>query len=35
MPASSQEERTRILDFVREHAEKETDKATYQAMDCL
>ncbi len=26
---------TRILDFTREHAEKETDKATYQAMEAL
>ncbi len=25
----------RIVDFVREHAEKETDKATYQAMEAL
>ncbi|MEG2187150.1 MAG: anaerobic ribonucleoside triphosphate reductase, partial [Clostridia bacterium] len=29
------EEITRIVDFVREHAEKETDKATYQAMEAL
>ncbi len=35
MPASDEEERTRILDFVREHAEQETDKATYQAMEAL
>ena len=26
---------TRILDFTREHAEKETDKATFQAMEAL
>ncbi|MBR6570329.1 MAG: anaerobic ribonucleoside triphosphate reductase, partial [Clostridia bacterium] len=25
----------RLVDFVREHAEKETDKATYQAMEAL
>ena len=35
MPAASQETDTRVLDFVREHAEKETDKATYQAMEAL
>ena len=35
MPAASQEVDTRVLDFVREHAEKETDKATYQAMEAL
>ena len=29
------EQVTRILDFTREHAEKETDKATYQAMEAL
>ena len=26
---------SRIIDFVRDHAEKETDKATYQAMEAL
>ena len=26
---------TRMIDFVREHAEKETDKATFQAMEAL
>jgi len=31
----SDEQLTRILDFAREHAEKETDKATYQAMEAL
>ena len=33
--AVSDEQLTRILDFTREHAEKETDKATYQAMEAL
>ena len=35
MPAAGREVDTRVLDFVREHAEKETDKATYQAMEAL
>ena len=35
MPGASEETLTRIMDFVREHAEKETDKATYQAMEAL
>ena len=35
MPAAGREIDTRVLDFVREHAEKETDKATYQAMEAL
>ncbi|MDD3335872.1 MAG: anaerobic ribonucleoside triphosphate reductase [Eubacteriales bacterium] len=35
LPKASEEELTRIVDFVREHAEKETDKATYQAMEAL
>ena len=35
MPGASEETLTRIMDFVREHAEKETDKATYQAMVAL
>ena len=33
--AATDEQVTRILDFTREHAEKETDKATYQAMEAL
>ncbi len=32
---AGEEQLTRILDFTREHAEKETDKATYQAMEAL
>lgn len=32
---ASQEELKKIISFVREHAEKETDKATYQAMEAL
>ncbi len=32
---ANDEQLTRILDFTREHAEKETDKATYQAMEAL
>lgn len=32
---ATDEQLTRILDFAREHAEKETDKATYQAMEAL
>ena len=35
MPHASADELTRMVDFVREHAEKETDKATYQAMEAL
>ena len=35
MPSASQDTLVRIMDFVREHAEKETDKATYQAMEAL
>ncbi|MBE5778984.1 MAG: anaerobic ribonucleoside triphosphate reductase [Clostridiales bacterium] len=35
MPRSPESELTRIVDFVREHAEKETEKATYQAMEAL
>ena len=35
LPDASQEELKKIISFVREHAEKETDKATYQAMEAL
>ncbi len=35
MPKAGADELTRMVDFVREHAEKETDKATYQAMEAL
>ena len=35
LPDAGADEQTRIVDFVREHAEKETDKATYQAMEAL
>ncbi len=34
-PKATDAELVRILDFTREHAEKETDKATYQAMEAL
>jgi len=32
---SDEKSQSRLVDFVREHAEKETDKATYQAMEAL
>ena len=35
LPDASQDELNKIVSFVREHAEKETDKATYQAMEAL
>ncbi len=35
MVGAGDDQLTRILDFTREHAEKETDKATYQAMEAL
>ncbi|MBP1559112.1 MAG: anaerobic ribonucleoside triphosphate reductase, partial [Oscillospiraceae bacterium] len=35
LPRFAESELTRIVDFVREHAEKETEKATYQAMEAL
>ncbi len=35
LPSASDELLTRLMDFVREHAEKESDKATYQAMEAL
>ena len=35
LPDASQDELNKIISFVREHAEKETDKATYQAMEAL
>ena len=35
LPEASQDELNKIVSFVREHAEKETDKATYQAMEAL
>ena len=35
LPDASQDELSKIVSFVREHAEKETDKATYQAMEAL
>ena len=35
IPGAGDDTVTRILDFVREHAEQETDKATYQAMEAL
>ena len=35
LAATTEDTLTRILDFTREHAEKETDKATYQAMEAL
>ena len=35
IPHSSDELLTRLMDFVREHAEKETDRAAYQAMEAL
>ena len=35
LKGASEDALVRIVDFVREHAEKETDKATYQAMEAL
>ena len=35
LPDASQDELNKIVSFVREHAERETDKATYQAMEAL
>ena len=35
LPDASQDELNKIVSFVREHAEKETDKAAYQAMEAL
>ena len=35
LPDASQDELNKIVSFVREHAEKETDKATNQAMEAL
>ena len=35
LPGAPQDEPDKIVSFVREHAEKETDKATYQAMEAL
>ncbi|MEG0741376.1 MAG: anaerobic ribonucleoside-triphosphate reductase, partial [Clostridia bacterium] len=35
LPSAGAAELTRIVAFVREHAQKETDKATYQAMEAL
>ena len=35
LPGAAEDELNRIVSFVREHAEKETDKATYQAMEAL
>ncbi len=35
MPKATNDTLTRLMDFVREQAEKETDKATYQAMEAL
>lgn len=34
-PPADEDKLNRIVDFVREHAERETDKATYQAMEAL
>ena len=33
LPGAAEDELKKIISFVREHAEKETDKATYQAME--
>ena len=35
LPGAAEDELNKIVSFVREHAEKETDKATYQAMEAL
>ena len=35
LPGAAEDELKKIISFVREHAEKETDKATYQAMEAL
>ena len=35
LPGAAEDELNKIISFVREHAEKETDKATYQAMEAL
>ena len=35
LPGAAEDELSKIVSFVREHAEKETDKATYQAMEAL
>ena len=35
IPTADEAMLDRMVDFVREHAEKETDKATYQAMEAL
>ncbi len=35
LPKAGNDLLTRLMDFVREHAEKETDKASYQAMEAL
>ena len=35
LPGTAEDELNKIVSFVREHAEKETDKATYQAMEAL
>ena len=35
LPKADDELLTHMMDFVREHAEKETEKATYQAMEAL
>ncbi|MEA5013845.1 MAG: anaerobic ribonucleoside triphosphate reductase [Candidatus Limiplasma sp.] len=35
LPKAGKETLTRLMDFVREQAEKETEKATYQAMEAL